>query len=77
MLSAATKIQAFWRKHQARVIKDINYQVTNALKMSFGKIEIVQIEGVKKCQICKKDNALRQCGPDVSFYRPTSSLLIV
>ena len=56
---AAIKIQGEWRKHQVRIIKDINYQVATALIKSFGKIEAVHMTGVKKCFICKKQNAIR------------------
>ena len=72
---AALKIQGEWRKHQVRIIKDINYQVATALIKSFGKIEAVHMTGVKKCFICKKQNAIRQCGPDVSITKVINDLV--
>ena len=57
--SAALRIQRVWRRRQVRVIKDINYQVATVLRQSFGKIEAFTLTSIKKCFICKKDNALR------------------
>jgi hypothetical protein len=49
------------------VVKDINYQVAAAMRQSFGKIDVVTLPAIRKCYICKKTNAVRQCGPGVSL----------
>ena len=49
---AAIKIQNAWRKHQTNKIKKLNLQMATTYAHSFGKIEVVQIEGIKKCCLC-------------------------
>jgi hypothetical protein len=42
-----------------RSIKDINYQLAVQMRQSFGQIEVVQMPLIRKCFICKRENAIR------------------
>ena len=66
--AAAKVIQQHWRKHAAKVRADINYQLEAALKDGGNgtSMDIVFMPSVRKCNICRKSNAVRQCGPGVS-----------
>ena len=64
---AAIKIQNAWRKHETYKIKKLNLQMATAYAHSFGKIEVVQIEGLKTCCLCQKETAMRQCKSEVNL----------
>jgi hypothetical protein len=77
--AAAKVIQQHWRKHAAKVRADINYQLEAALKDGGNgtSMDIVFMPSVRKCNICRKSNAVRQCGPGVSHINLLQTLTIV
>jgi IQ calmodulin-binding motif len=65
---AAKVIQRQFRKYQGKIRADLNYQLEAALRDGTEQSEIVNLPSVRKCFICKKSNAIRQCGPGVRFF---------
>lgn len=70
MSQAARVIQKKWREHAAYVRNDINKQLEADLKEGRGQNDIVFMPSVRKCNLCRKQNAVRLCVPGVSNPPP-------
>jgi hypothetical protein len=62
---ATLKIQRAWRRRQTSKIKTLNFELATSFAKSFGRVEVVQIEGIKRCVLCKKETAVRQFKSEV------------